>query len=267
MFIDQIHSLDGHLWRYNDFYTDSGNPYEQAESHLYAALGMIDRQPQLRRRVRGRALVTLPNITRAQWNKKRFDTLPCSPPIIFKDDLQADFLQGIHDAPLVQYGQGLDVPRWQMLCHVFGNRSLLVNTSVSTDMLTAPQTPAITKKAAIEQANQYLDALDIQQEAAAKQIPDGPQRIRGIAGSGKTILLCQKAVMMHLKHPEWDIALVFFTRSLYEVVVSLIERYMLQFTQGELHYNPQQSRLKVLHAWGQRSSRTLLGSVCCDRLS
>lgn len=36
------------------------------------------------------------------------------------------------------------------------------------------------------------------------------QRIRGIAGSGKTVILCQKAALMHLKYPQWRIALVFF---------------------------------------------------------
>ena len=50
------------------------------------------------------------------------------------------------------------------------------------------------------------------------QIPPGPQRIRGIAGSGKTRLLCQKAAWMHKEHPDWDIAYVFFTQALYDEI-------------------------------------------------
>ena len=56
----------------------------------------------------------------------------------------------------------------------------------------------------------------LQQEKIAKTIPPGVQRISGIAGSGKTVLLAQKATNIYLCHPQWDIALVFFCWALYE---------------------------------------------------
>ena len=91
--------------------------------------------------------------------------------------------------------------------------------------------------------------LDIQQERISKSIVPGPQRIRGIAGSGKTLLICQKAAYMHLKHPEWKIAVTFFTQSLYENIKKNIDMYIRTFTNGEMSYD-ENSNLMVLHAWG-----------------
>lgn len=58
----------------------------------------------------------------------------------------------------------------------------------------------IIKKIEIEIAN-----LDQWQKKAALEIVDGPQRIRGLAGSGKTIVLALKAAYLHSQFPEWDI--------------------------------------------------------------
>ena len=42
----------------------------------------------------------------------------------------------------------------------------------------------------IQKSLEYTFKLDDIQRAIAKQIPDGPQRIRGLAGTGKTVVLC-----------------------------------------------------------------------------
>ena len=255
--IEQIHVIDGHLWQFNDFYEDCGNPYEQAESHLFSFLSMCERYPELRQRVTGRAVVALPNITRRQWEEKGFHQHPCCPPIIFKDSLLGGFRDDLLKVPPVRPGQPLDDGKWIRLCNVAGNTSVL-----KPDLKRAPVTILTTKSNSIAKARQIITQLDKEQEAAAKQIPDGPQRIRGIAGSGKTVLLCQKAAQIHLKHPSWDIALVFFTRSLYSVITELLDRYIRQFTNGEKNYNPKTSRLKVLHAWGAKDQPGLYGEAC-----
>jgi superfamily I DNA and RNA helicase len=63
---------------------------------------------------------------------------------------------------------------------------------------------AILKKIEREIAN-----LDRWQKRAAIESPEGPQRIRGLAGSGKTIVLALKAAYLHAQHPDWTIAVVF----------------------------------------------------------
>lgn len=55
----------------------------------------------------------------------------------------------------------------------------------------------IIKKIEAEIAN-----LDEWQRKAAFEVPDGPQRIRGLAGSGKTVVLALKAAYLHSQHPD-----------------------------------------------------------------
>src|SRR5664280_210573 len=56
--------------------------------------------------------------------------------------------------------------------------------------------------------------LDSRQSHAVIETVDGVQRIRGLAGSGKTIVLALKAAYLHAQHPDWKIAVTFNTRSL-----------------------------------------------------
>jgi len=56
--------------------------------------------------------------------------------------------------------------------------------------------------------------LDNRQSRAVIETVEGVQRIRGLAGSGKTIVLALKAAYLHAQHPEWKIAITFNTRSL-----------------------------------------------------
>jgi superfamily I DNA and RNA helicase len=72
---------------------------------------------------------------------------------------------------------------------------------------------------------------------------------------------------MHLKHPEWKIAFVFFTRSLYDQIEKLFELWIEHFTNGEIEYNDEYknlagSNLRVLHAWGASDRDGLYGEIC-----
>lgn len=99
----------------------------------------------------------------------------------------------------------------------------------------------VIKKIEAEIAN-----LDRWQKKAALEIPDGPQRIRGLAGSGKTIVLALKAAYLHSEHPEWKIAVTFYTRSLAQQYEDLIIQFCNEFT-GE---KPNWDNLHIVHAWG-----------------
>ena len=88
--------------------------------------------------------------------------------------------------------------------------------------------------------------LDSIQRQIALQIPNGPQRIRGLAGTGKTIILCMKAALAHKFFPEMKILFVFNTQSMYNQVESLITKYYF----NEVKKMPNWSNLSVLHAWG-----------------
>jgi len=99
--------------------------------------------------------------------------------------------------------------------------------------------------------------MDAWQKKAAIEFPEGPQRIRGLAGSGKTIVLAQKAAILHAKYPDWDIAVTFQTRSLYQQFRGLIERFYRELTLDD----PDWKKLSVLHAWGSAASDGLYYEV------
>jgi len=88
--------------------------------------------------------------------------------------------------------------------------------------------------------------LDRWQNHAAIESPEGPQRIRGLAGSGKTIVLALKAAYLHVQHPDWNIVITFQTRSLYQQFEDLVRRFTFEHTRDE----PDWTKLQILHAWG-----------------
>lgn len=88
--------------------------------------------------------------------------------------------------------------------------------------------------------------LDNQQSQAVIETVEGVQRIRGLAGSGKTIVLALKAAYLHAQHPEWKIAVTFNTRSLKGQFRQLINTFYIEQTNDE----PDWENLQIIHAWG-----------------
>ncbi|MDY2801022.1 MAG: ATP-binding domain-containing protein [Fusobacterium mortiferum] len=88
--------------------------------------------------------------------------------------------------------------------------------------------------------------LDNQQSRAVIETVEGVQRIRGLAGSGKTIVLALKAAYLHAQHPEWKIAITFNTRSLKGQLRQLINTFYIEQTNEE----PNWENINIVHAWG-----------------
>ncbi len=88
--------------------------------------------------------------------------------------------------------------------------------------------------------------LDNMQSKAVIETADGIQRIRGLAGSGKTIVLALKAAYLHAQHPDWRIAVTFYTRSLKGQFRRLINNFSLEQTNQE----PDWEQLSILNSWG-----------------
>lgn len=111
--------------------------------------------------------------------------------------------------------------------------------------------------AAIKKLESQIANLDKWQKKTAIESPDGPQRIRGLAGSGKTIILALKAAYLHANDPDADIVVTFNTRSLYQQFKSLIRRFYFDQMSDE----PDWEKLRVLHAWGSGSEPGLYSSI------
>ncbi len=89
---------------------------------------------------------------------------------------------------------------------------------------------------------------------------NGPQRIRGIAGSGKTVVLAMKAAITHLKFPTAKIVYTFYTKSLYQHVKRLITRFYRQFDDKD----PNWEYVKIMHGWGGRSYPGVYYEACIE---
>lgn len=108
--------------------------------------------------------------------------------------------------------------------------------------------------AQIREIEREISNLDAFQNKAALEVFDGPQRIRGLAGSGKTIVLAIKAAKMHMEHPEWRILLTFYSRALHQQFETLIRK----ITNDE----PDWSKLSVMHAWGSPTKTGVYYELC-----
>ncbi|MDR2756021.1 MAG: ATP-binding domain-containing protein [Planctomycetaceae bacterium] len=99
--------------------------------------------------------------------------------------------------------------------------------------------------------------LDRWQKTAAIETCEGPQRIRGLAGSGKTVVLALKAAYLHTQHPDWDIAVTFYTRSLRQQFRDLIER----FTYEQSGEKPDWNKVHIMHAWGSTKESGIYSTI------
>ena len=116
-----------------------------------------------------------------------------------------------------------------------------------------------TKAYAINKMASLIEKYDNKQMEAILSDTVGIQRIRGMAGSGKTIILARKAVELHTAHPDWDIVVTYSTRSLKEQLVSLIGRFYSAKNDGA-KYN--EEKLKVMQSWGSISSKGVYYEIC-----
>lgn len=119
--------------------------------------------------------------------------------------------------------------------------------------------PEGTKAYAINQMASLIEKYDSAQMEAILSDTTGIQRIRGMAGSGKTIILARKAVELHTAHPDWDIVVTYSTRSLRGQLESLIGRFYAAKNEGA-KYNPE--KLKIMQSWGSAASKGVYYEVC-----
>ncbi|QMW05488.1 DEAD/DEAH box helicase [Spirosoma foliorum] len=118
----------------------------------------------------------------------------------------------------------------------------------------------LTKNDFIKISLDHTWKLDSTQRAVAMQIPSGPQRIRGLAGTGKTIILCMKAANAHKTLEDFKILFAFNNLSMYSQIQKHIQDYYVWETKKT--YNP--DKLQIRHAWGGKNIRGIYSDVCED---
>jgi superfamily I DNA and RNA helicase len=129
----------------------------------------------------------------------------------------------------------------QITASIDGSRSIPRPKKRALDLL-----PPSSKGRLVALLEAELARFDSKQREGSTTVISGPQRIRGLAGSGKTIVLTRKAALTHLDNPDATIAYTFHTKSLYQQIRRLITR----FYRAEHDRDPDWTQVRVLHSWG-----------------
>jgi superfamily I DNA and RNA helicase len=103
-----------------------------------------------------------------------------------------------------------------------------------------------------------LARFDKKQRQGSVTDISGPQRIRGLAGSGKTIVLAKKAALTHLDDPTAQIAYTFHTKSLYQQIRRLVTRFYRDEHDQDVDWNV----VSVLHSWGGVADAGIYSLAC-----
>ncbi len=111
------------------------------------------------------------------------------------------------------------------------------------------------KGAVLKKLENSLATLDSSQTTAVLVNLDGVQRIRGLAGSGKTIVLARKIAHIHSQNPHWKIAVTFNSRSLKEQLKNLITAFA---DDNGIDWD----NVDIIHAWGGVKTEGLYYNAC-----
>ncbi|MGK7931961.1 MAG: pentapeptide repeat-containing protein [Microcystaceae cyanobacterium] len=258
IYLNQIRSIQGHCWQIQNFYQSKIYPYQQAEQQLYSLLAYFKNEPSLSNKITAKVMVALPYVSQTDWQQSNFAKLPSIPPILLKEDLDngLSLLEKIKQISPLRKSGNLTPKKWQLL------QSLITGSPVYCQENHRVLSHSQSRGKVLQKLRSHLTQGDLKLDQIAKYIPNGCQRIRGIAGSGKTVILCQKAAIMHLKNPDWKIALIFFSRSLYQTIQQQINRWLNYYSNGQISYQSDNKNLLIFHAWGSKEQQGFYHYLC-----
>ena len=137
-------------------------------------------------------------------------------------------------------------------------KSVFQGTNPLNKQITDVPDNADTMGGAISILEKQIALLDEQQHKVAIQMAPGPQRIRGLAGTGKTVVLAMKAANIHRRYPDKNILFTFHTQSLYNQAKNLITRFFREYSDSD----PDWDKLHVRHGWGGVSRPGVYFDLC-----
>jgi superfamily I DNA and RNA helicase len=103
-----------------------------------------------------------------------------------------------------------------------------------------------------------ISNFDARQRQVALSLVPGPHRIRGLAGSGKTIILAAKAALIHLAEPTSRVLVTYYTRSLRETLKVLVTRFYRHVRDDDPDWN----LIHIRHGWGGASTAGVYADAC-----
>ncbi len=99
------------------------------------------------------------------------------------------------------------------------------------------------KGSKLKEIENQISCLDKYQSKAVIETVEGVQRIRGLAGSGKTIVLALKVAYLYTMYEDKVIAITFNSRALKGQFIQLITNFIIENTNEE----PDWDRIKIIY--------------------
>ena len=169
-----------------------------------------------------------------------------------QDDLISIIKQHELDNPLTP-------DEYELLVSCIENKTKMITKKLRPSVTNS--SVKLTKGAILNRIQQKETCFDLEQRKVAMVSIDSPQRIRGLAGSGKTILLTMKAALYHLSNPNAEILYTYYTKDLYELIRRLIERFYREIADNN---EPNWKRIHIYHAWGGFELGGVYSTACSD---
>lgn len=231
--LEEIEEVSEAVWKVKGQEIDS--PILELEDFIVGLKSNFDRERALRKKFEPVAALALPLVNKNDLQKKFGDTLFGSLIVICaKEDT---------DALVKTLVSPLSDEEWRLL------RAVVQGVRPLSGAYTAKSpTPLVLLGDAIRELDKQIALFDYEQEKVAIPIAPGPQRIRGLAGTGKTVLLAMKAANIHKHYPDKNILFTFNTQSLYNQAKALISKFYRYHTD----IDPDWDKIHIRHGWGGR---------------
>lgn len=216
---------------------------EHSQAQLKALMTVLNRDPRTENKIQGKSFVAVPHIAQHDIHDDIF---------IFANNLTANrLLQTMKEANAQVKGARLTDERFlfvQALLHGIRMREREQRP-----------TKTGTRYEVIYELSKQAKEVDLKQNELGKIIPPGQQRIRGMAGTGKTVVQCQKVAHMHLKYPDWQIGFVYFSPHLHATIIEQIDHWLRYFSNDEVSYDTAKSHIQVKPFFGDEG---FFATVC-----
>lgn len=240
--IEDLVSVGGETWQ-----TQNGglqSPILRLEDLVEGLNQRLNRERRLRGKMPVKAVLALPLVSEHAFRERFQDFDDSGVSIVWQEgETNADF----------SLAEAIPDDRFKLALSVLQTAHAIGASTASTALV---QTSTMGE--AIRQLDTAMMLLDAEQQKAALNIPPGPQCIRGLAGTGKTVLLAMKAASIHSHFPDKRILFTFNTQSLYNQIRNLVTR----FYRVNHHEDPNWDLIHVRHAWGGARRPGVYSDIC-----
>lgn len=221
-------------------------PFKKARTYFYNLKNMLAQHPEFlssKQEFAGKLKipiatgVILTNIDKQSFIKRKFNTVIEEKYIIFHDDIE-QLGSSFSESGILQLMKNHFDPWWP-------NNEL---DEAEMNLLRSIIYPEITAVQKDKGGQHRTIVLDEYQEQVAKKIGSGHRVVRGIAGSGKSLVICAKARLLIDEHPDWKILITCFNISL----ASQLRYYLSSFhsyanDKDQINNNLIHTNIKIIH--------------------